>query len=230
MSSPTKVGIKKGTFYLSSDKDGGQGWERQEFKNPQTGESMVKYHKNISIEGELVYIGHKEDKYKGNCLTVLIKGESETFSLEIPVLDTKGVKATNQYFNSLVGSLETLSKGDKIKMFVNSRNEDKDGNLYRNIITLKDNILVKSNFDFKDVPKWTSKIDKDSFGKEITIYDPKPTNDFYIGKFLKIVEDFKTTNTKEDKNNSSNVTATPEQAFEPATNVKSESYDDLPFG
>ena len=112
---PTKVGIKQSTFYLSENNDGGEGWEKQEFKNPQTGENMIKYHKNISLEGELIYVGHKDDKFKGNCLVVLIKGDNETFSLEIPVLDTKGVKATNQYFQSLVGSLEVLRKGDKIK-------------------------------------------------------------------------------------------------------------------
>ena len=233
-SSPTKVGIKKGTFYLSQDNDGGQGWEKQEFKNPQTGEPMVKYHKNISLEGELLYIGHKDDKFKGNCLTILVKGDNETFSLEVPVLDTKEVKATNQYFSSLVGSLETLSKGDKIKMFVNNKNEDKNGNLYRNVVTLReDNTLVKSTFDFKDVPKWTSKVDKDSFGKEITVYDPKPTNDFYIAKFLKIVEDFKSANPKqeqaEQKVDAKKVpTATPSEAFEPASNFK-EDHTDLPF-
>ena len=79
---PTKVGIKKGTFYLSQDNNGGQGWEKQEFKNPQTNKPMTKYHKNISIEGELVYVGLKEDKFKDNCMSVLIKGETETFSLE----------------------------------------------------------------------------------------------------------------------------------------------------
>jgi hypothetical protein len=217
-SSPTKVGIKKGTFYLSEDNDGGQGWERQEFKNPQTGEPMVKYHKNVSLEGDLLYIGHKEDKFKGNCLTVLIKGESDTFSLEIPVLDTKGVKATNQYFNSLVGSLETLKKGDKIKMFINNKNEDKSGNLYKNVVVLRpDNSIVKSTFEFKDVPKWLTTVKKDAFGKEVTEYDPTPTNEFYISKFLKITEDFKLANPKQEQSNSQPQTETPKNAVPTAT-------------
>lgn len=218
-SSPTKVGVKKGTFYLSSDVDGGQGWEKQEFKNPQTGEPMVKYHKNTSIEGELVYVGMKEDKFKGNCLSVLVRGENETFSLEIPILDTKGVKATNQYFNSLVGSLEVLQKGDKIKMFVNNKNEDKDGNLYKNIVVLReDNTLVKSNFQFSDVPRWNSTKDTDDFGKETIIYDPKPTNKFYIDKFLAVVENF--------KNSSS---APKQETNKQQETVKEEEHDDLPF-
>lgn len=197
--SPLKVGIKQGTFYLSSDNDGGKGWEKQNFNNPQTGEPMVKYHKNISIEGELVYVGLKEDKFKGNCLTVLIKGDDDTFSLEIPVIDTKGVKATNQYFNSLVGSLEVLQKGDKIKMFVNNRNEDKEGRLYKNIVVLReDNSLVKSNFSFSDAPKWESTKTTDDFGKETLEYSPKPTNKFYIDKFMAVVDRFKS-NTPQPK-------------------------------
>ena len=229
---PTKVSVKKGTFYLSQDNDGGQGWEKQEFKNPQTNEPMTKYHKNISIEGELVYVGLKDDKFKGNCMSVLIKGETETFSLEIPVLDTKGVKATNQYFNSLVGSLETLKKGDKIKMFVNNKNEDKSGNLYKNVVVLReDNSLVKSNFQFSDVPKWDSTKDVDDFGKETIVYSPKPTNKFYIDKFMALVENFKgqsqiaQTNTEAPRI----PVASPQQAFEPATNVNTKEHQDLPF-
>ena len=232
-SSPTKVGIKKGTFYLSQDTDGGQGWEKQEFNNPQTGEPMTKYHKNISIEGELVYVGLKEDKFKGNCMTVLVKAESETFSLEIPVLDTKGVKATNQYFNSLVGSLETLEKGTKIKMFVNNKNEDKDGNLYKNIVVLReDNSLVKSTFQFSEVPKWEVTKGTDDFGKETNIYNPKPTNKFYIDKLLALTEKYKkqgeSTQQSQQTEAPKNVvpTATPEQAFEAP---KAEVKNGLPF-
>jgi hypothetical protein len=234
-SSPTKVGIKTGTFYLSQDKDGGNGWSKQEFLNPQTKEPMVKYHKEISIEGELVHVGFKEDKYKGECLTILVKGENETFSLEVPAVDEKGVKATNQYFNSLVGSLETLKKGDKIKMFVNSKNKDKNDKLYKNIVVLReDNTLVKSTFSFSDVPAWNSKKTKNAFGKEVTEYDPTPTNNFYITKFMSIVENWKSANPKQEPAKPSTPkeaqpknavpTATPAEAF-----AQAEEEDDLPF-
>ena len=231
---PTKVSVKKGTFYLSQDNDGGQGWEKQEFKNPQTNEPMTKYHKNISIEGELVYVGLKDDKFKGNCMSVLVKGETETFSLEIPVLDTKGVKATNQYFNSLVGSLETLKKGDKIKMFVNNKNEDKSGNLYKNVVVLReDNSLVKSNFQFSDVPKWDSTKDVDDFGKQTIVYSPKPTNKFYIDKFMALVENFKgQTQTAQPQTNTEAPkipVATPAEAFEPLTEPINNNMQELPF-
>jgi lipopolysaccharide export LptBFGC system permease protein LptF len=120
-----------------------------------------------------------------------------------------------------------LKKGDKIKMFINNKNEDKNGNLYKNVVTLReDNSLIKSLYDFKDVPKWTSKTKKDAFGKEVTEYDPTPTNEFYISKFLKIVEDFKSASPKKE-----------EQAEKPENSAptahpkayKEKDHDDLPF-
>ena len=226
-SSPLKVGIKKGTFYLSEDVAKDESWEKQEFKNPQTGVDMIKYHKNLSLVGELVYVGHVEDKFKGNCLSVLIKGDEGTYALLIPILDSKGVKSTNSYFNSLVGSLEDLKKGEKITMFVNNKNEDKKGDLYKNIVTLREgNKLVKSLFSFSDVPKWLVSTKKNAFGKEETVYDPTPTNDFYIAKFLKIVEDFKSSTPKKENvpTPQAQKTKIPEQAFEPV-----DEDDDMPF-
>lgn len=235
-SSPKKVGIKKGTFYLSENESQGDGWERQDFKNPQTGADMIKYHKNISITGSLVYLGLKEDKFKGNCLSLMVKHDDEiTYSLEVPIKDTKGVKATNEYFNSLVGSLEQVKKGQHITMFINNKNEDKRGNLYKNVVVLDvDNKLIKSSFQFSEVPKWLVSKSEDEFGKEVTVYDPTPTNKFYIDKFRSVVSDFKGTPAAEPipaSEKALKTTLPPKtaaQAFEPAT---SEEYEDseLPF-
>ena len=79
------------------------------------------------------------------------------------------------------------------------------------------------------MPKWKSTSKKDAFGKEVVEYDPTPTNEFYISKFLKIVDDFKSANPKQEKTSQPQQeapkipTATPEQAFEPQV------HDDLPF-
>lgn len=248
-SSPKRVGIKKGTFYLSENEPQGEGWKKQEFKNPQTGEDMIKYHKDVTIEGNLVYVGLKEDKFKGNCLSLMVKNSDDlTYSLEVPIKDTKGVKATNDYFNSLVGALEQLKKGDYIKMFINNKNEDKKGNLYKNVVTLdSEGKLVKSGFQFSEVPKWKVSKTTDEFEKEVTVYDPLPTNAFYISKFMDIVVKFKGTPAAEsDQTNTPREEApknalppkTAAQAFAPATAesleakfIPGEEYedDDLPF-
>jgi hypothetical protein len=184
------VGIKKGTFYLSSNHDQGEGWEKQEFSNPQTGEPMVKYHKKVTIKGDIVYLAMKDDKFKGKCLNAIISGEDESYSLQIPIMGTsKVVAATNEYFNSVVGVLEKLQFGDTIQMFVNNKNEDKKGRLYRNIVVLdEDGKLIKSDFSFEDVPNWESKTTTDDFGEKKTVWNASKANKFFIDKFKAVAE------------------------------------------
>lgn len=192
MSEIKQVRMKKGTFYLSSETDGGEGWTKQEFKSPSDGTDMVRYHKEISIEGNLMYLAMKKDKFKGNCLSMLIRETPElTYGLEIPIMSTGKIPKTNEYFNSVIGSLENVEKGDVITMFVNNKNKDKSGNLYRNIVTLNyDKKLIKSNFQFSEVPRWNKIETVDDFGENIVTYDPSPTNKFYIDLAKEVVEKF----------------------------------------
>lgn len=240
------VGIKKGTFYLSKNHPDGEGWEKQEFKNPKTGEDMVKYHKDISVEGKLVYLAMKEDRFKGMCLNMIVSGDTESYSLQIPIMNTGGsVKATNEYFNSIVGVLEKLSKGDHIKMFINNKNKDRNDRLYRNIVVLdEDGKLIKSNFSFKDIPDWSSVTTKDEFGREVKAWDASAANKFLIDKIKAVTDKWeaerlankeekakeegqpaaKKEPTKEEPSNKVKP-ATPNEAFGSLPDTK----DDLPF-
>lgn len=193
-SSPLEVKIKSGTFYLSSkEEQTEQYWKKVEVTNPQTGEKLQRWHKELTIEGNLLYVGMQDDKFQGRVLSMLIKGQdSETYSLKIPIMSTKGIKATDSYFNSLALVLPNIKKGDSIKMFVNSKNKDKNNNLYKNIVVLTpDNKLIKGNVEFKDIPRWDSKEVVDAFGDKKIEYDPTPTNTFYIQEFMKSVNYFK---------------------------------------
>lgn len=185
-----KVGIKKGTFYISQDYPApGEEtlWEMQEFKNPQTGKDMVKFHKEISIVGSIVYLAMKESPFQGVgfVMSMIVAGENESYALEIPIMNANGsVRATNEYFNSLVGVFEKVEKGDKITMFVNNKNKDKNDRLYRNIVVLdEEGKLIKSDFSFKDVPNWESSTTIDDFGVEKKVWNPSPANKFFISKF-----------------------------------------------
>lgn len=193
MSENLNVKIKKGTFYLSSKEDKGEGWERQEFKNPQNkDETLVRYHKEVSLKGTIKSLSMEDDKYAGKVCKVGIESGETMYWLTVPIMDTGGsVKTTNQYFNSLVGPLMQLSKGDEVNMFVNNKNEDKNGNLYRNIVTLKpDNTLIKAPFKFTDAPKWKSKEVEDEFGEAKKEWDATETNKFYIDKFKEALKNF----------------------------------------
>jgi len=124
-----KVKVKKGTFYISSKEDQGEGWTKNEFKNPQNkDETLVRYHRELSIEGKITYLAMKEDRYDGNVLSLIVnnKEKEESYSLQIPIMDTGGtIRTTNQYFNSIAGVFKNVKKGDTITMFVNTRNEDR---------------------------------------------------------------------------------------------------------
>lgn len=234
------VKVKNGTFYISSKEDKGEGWEKQTFKNPQNSEeTLTRWHKNISIKGKVNMLKMDDDKYKGKVLNMIIGGESESYALQVPIMDNGGtVKTTNQYFNSLAGSLENVKKGDEVTMFVNNKYEDKNGKLYRNIVILdSEGKLIKSNFQFSEVPRWIEKKTKNEFDEEVTEWDASPTNKFYIDLFKKVVANFENTTAtttakpKASSKPSNKVpTVTPQEAFEPASDLNTEDHDDLPFG
>lgn len=226
------VKIKQGTFYLSSKEDKGDGWTKQEFTSPSSGESMIRYHKNLSMEGEYQRAKFKEDRYRGNVFSVSLKADNGDFLvLETPVWSpSKGVRKTDDYFNSLIGPLLTLNKGDKITMFVNSKNKDSEGRLYRSIVFLdSEGNLIKSPFSFKDVPKWDSTEEKDLVlgGTKMT-YDATKANEFYIEKAKEIISNSET---------SSDTTATEaipkteaaKQLEESKKAIEDLPEDDLPF-
>lgn len=223
------VKVKSGTFYISSKEDQGEGWTKQEFKNPQNKEeTLVRYHKKVSIEGKLNHLAIKEDKYQGKVLSIIVGGEDESYALTIPIMDTRGkVKTTNQYFNSLVGSLERLKRGEKITMFVNNKNKDKDDHLYRNIVTLDaDGKLVKSNFSFSDVPKWERTETTNDFGETEVVWNASPTNKFYITKITEVVNNFNPDSSESQPEQPVKEQNTTNETTAPA---KEKPADDLPF-
>ena len=225
------VKVKKGTFYISSKEDQGEGWTKNEFKNPQNkDETLIRYHRELSIEGKITYLAMKEDKYAGNVMSLIVnnKEKEESYSLQIPIMDTGGtVRTTNQYFNSIAGVFKNVKKGDTITMFVNNKNKDKDDRLYRNIVVLnEDNNLIKSDFSFMDSPKWAVSITEDEFGKEVKKYDATESNKFYIEKFKESIASFEASQAK-DPIPEPKDTAKEEKDYTPHEEVDED--DGLPF-
>jgi len=225
------VKVKKGTFYISSKEDQGEGWTKNEFKNPQNkDETLIRYHRELSIEGKITYLAMKEDKYAGNVMSLIVnnKEKEESYSLQIPIMDTGGtVRTTNQYFNSIAGVFKNVKKGDTITMFVNNKNKDKDDRLYRNIVVLnEDNNLIKSDFSFMDSPKWAVSITEDEFGKEVKKYDATESNKFYIEKFKESIARFEASQAK-DPIPEPKDTAKEEKDYTPHEEVDED--DGLPF-
>jgi hypothetical protein len=227
------VKVKKGTFYISSKEDQGEGWTKNEFKNPQNkDETLVRYHRELSIEGKINYLAMKEDRFAGNVMSLIVnnKEKDESYSLQIPIMDTGGtVRTTNQYFNSIAGVFKNVKKGDTITMFVNNKKKDKDDRLYRNIVVLnEDNNLIKSDFSFMDSPKWAVSITEDEFGKEVKKYDATESNKFYIEKFKESIASFEASQAK-DPIPEPKDTAKEEKDYTPHEEVDEDEDDDLPF-
>lgn len=196
-SSPINVRNGSGTFYIvSKNNPGTEGWKEETVRNPQTDEQITRFRKDISVVGTIQWVGLRESPFKGVGLTLgmLVKNEEEgvTYSLEFPMLSTKGVKAVDDYFRSVVGPLQNVNKGDKVTMFINNKNKDKNDRLYKNVVMLdSEGKLIKSNFEFSDVPKWLSEETEDFTGKKTIKYDPSPTNKFYYEIALEVSEKFK---------------------------------------
>ena len=227
------VKVKKGTFYISSKEDQGEGWTKNEFKNPQNkDETLVRYHRELSIKGKINYLAMKEDRFAGNVMSLIVnnKEKDESYSLQIPIMDTGGtVRTTNQYFNSIAGVFKNVKKGDTITMFVNNKNKDKDDRLYRNIVVLnEDNNLIKSDFSFMDSPKWAVSITENEFGKEVKKYDATESNKFYIEKFKESIASFEASQAK-DPIPEPKDTAKEEKDYTPHEEVDEDDDGDLPF-
>lgn len=199
-SSPLSVRIGSGTFYLTSKTNPGEGWREETVNNPSTNQPVTRFRKDISVVGKVNWVGLQEDKFKGLCLSILIKGEEgESYNLNFPVINgASSVKATDAYFNSVVGAFENVNKGDTVTMFLNNKNKDKDDRLYKNVVVLDaEGKLIKSNFSFSDVPKWASEETTDFTGKKTVKYDPSVANKFYYDKAVAIAERFKSEPKKE---------------------------------
>lgn len=229
------VRVKSGTFYLSS-KEEKEGWEKNQFTNPQNkDETLTRWHKKINVEGKIQYLAIKDDKYRGKVLSMIIQGEDESYSITLPIYSTGGsVKTTNEYFNSVVGSLQNVSKGDKIKMFVNSKNEDKSGRLYRQIVILDENDnLIKAPYAFSEIPKWEKVEKDDGLGGVEVEWNAEPANVFFKQQAKKAVDEFgngSSTSTPKQEESTQETSKNESQSnTETPTDTAADEYDDLPF-
>ena len=148
------VGIKKGTFYLSSETQVDDTWEKNEFTISK--KDFVRYHKPVTINGKLTKVKLSDDKFKGQCLTLMVDDGENISVVDLPVYQPNSkYKTTDSYFQSAVGALESINLGDTIGIIVNNRAKDKKGELYKNLVFFtEDKQLIKSLYDFTDVPRW----------------------------------------------------------------------------
>jgi len=201
--------------------------------------SYRKYSKD-GVSGVLESVSIYEGKF-GNQISLNIKDGDNVYYVPVDVADKKGNVDT--YAESLIKVLPKLNKGDKIT--ISGYNFTPEGDKYSKIgISVKVNGekvkgLTNAYTDKEgksvegDIPGLTWK--KDALGKnKPTAVTLEAKNDYLLGALkaetdrLKWVQGEATTTTQAPTK-AEVPKATPTEAFEPATNVKEDDYQDLPF-
>lgn len=231
-----------GLFFIYS-KDEKQGYDKH--TSTKDNVSYRKYFKD-GITGVLESVSIYEGKF-GNQISINIKNGEDVYYVPIDITDQKGNVDT--YAESLIKFLPQLGKGMNIT--VKAYNFIPEGDKYSKIgISLsidgqkvkpemtnayynKEGVLVEG-----DIPAIAWK--KDALGKnKPTAVSLEAKNDFLLEVLkvqterLKWVQGEQQTTPapqpKAETPKNTIPTASPAEAFEPATNVNNEDYNDLPF-
>lgn len=225
------VGIKRGTLYLTSKEKEGEDWEEQSFEIK--GEKLVRYHKHISVNGKLTKVQLKKDRFKGQVLSMWIDdGKDTIYSLDVPVYQPNSkMNSLDNYFQSAVAALESINLGDTIGIIVNNRAKDKEGDLYKNLVFFDvNNQLIRSLFQFTEVPRWNKVVSEDPLTKEEVItWDTTPTNNFYFEKMRALLDRFEGTGSEGTKSEPAETKAEKAEPTKAEPAMELEEEDKLPF-
>ena len=224
-------------LFFDYSKDEKQGYDKH--TSTKGNVSYRKYYKD-GVSGILESASIYEGKF-GNQISLNIKNGDDVYYVPVDIADQKGNVDT--YAESLIKFLPQLEKG--INFTIKGYNFTPEGDKYSkigisisidgtkvksemtNAYVNKEGVLVEGN-----IPALTWK--KDALGKnKPTAVSQEAKNDYLLEVLkvqtdrLKWVQGEASTATPSSPKPAP--TASPAQAFEPATNVKTEDYTDLPF-
>lgn len=229
------ISAGKGKLYLK-EKQPTEGYEEVTYGN----EGKKTYHKYFnSIKGVPSYFDSKEVQFDGRTLRflelTLVDGDvSNKVSVS---LKNKG--GYTDEVKLLLSALDGLELGEEVTLstakstYKNKKGEDKEQlNIYINYVNRLNDAgkgLSTGYIPFADIPKPTSKVVAGD-----TTWDWTEQTEFYYSKLTNILERFKNNSGNsqpqaEAKPKNAVPTASPQEAFEPASTTKKEDYNDLPF-
>lgn len=208
-------------------------------------EGKKTYHQyHDSIKGIPKFLETKEIQYEGRTLRFL---ELTLIDGEVSNKISTALKNKNGYTDEvkqLVSALNGLDLGEEVTLsavkgkYTNKAGVEKDSlNVYINYterIGENGKGLGTGFIPFSEIPKAEKEVDEDD--GEVT-WNWKPVNKFFTAKIKELEEKFKgnTSTTqhqvtpKAETPKNEIPTASSSEVFEPATNVKTEVYNDLPF-
>lgn len=191
------------------------------------------YHQYVqSIKGIPTYFDTKEIQHDGRTLKFL---ELTLMDGDVSNKVSVSLKNKNGYSDEtklMISSLLNLEMGQEVTLstakskFTTKAGVEKEQlNIYVNYVNKLNDAgkgLSTGFIAFNDIPKPTSKIVAGE-----TSWDWTPQTEFYYEKLNEILVKF--ANKSETPTKPQPTTKTAEQAFEPATNLKEDKPDDLPF-
>lgn len=229
------ISAGKGKLYLK-EKQPTQGFEEVSYGT----EGKKTYHQyHDSIKGIPTYFEVKEVQYEGKTLKfmelTLIDGDTSN-KVSVPLKNSKG-NYTDEV-RALLSALNGMDLGEEVTLSTKSTTttgkngkEYKNLNIYINYVNrLGDNGkgLSTGFIPYSDIPAPISKVVAGD-----TTWDFTPQTEFFYTKLGEIQAKFsnatKQEQAKAEKPKNAVPTATPSEAFSPATNYKKEEHQDLPF-
>lgn len=223
------ISLGKGKLYLKSS-DPKEGYEKVTYG----ADNKTTYHKyENTIKGKLKFFDTKEVDYQGKKLSFLevslIDGDISN-KVSVPLKNSK-LNYTDEV-KALVSALNSAEIGEEVTLSPVKTTSTSNGKEYLNIYINYVNRLGENGkglstgfINFNDIPKPEKEEDED-LG---TTWNWKPVNKFYAQKIKEIQAKFQNNSSQPEVSKPSTPTATPEQVFQPVTNVKETPVDDLPF-
>lgn len=221
-------------LFFNYSKDPKEGYDKH--TSTKGNESYRKYYKE-GVSGILESVSLYDSKF-GTQISMNVKDGDNVYYLPVAVQDQSDNVDT--YAESLIKLLPQLNKGDKVT--VRGYNFTPEGDKYSKIgvsITAND-VKLKSqvtNAYYKEgklvegnIPALEWKLNKLGKNKP-TAVSQEAKNDYLLDLVTKETERLKWIQgeTTPETPKPSTPTATPQEAFAPATNVKENEPDDLPF-
>lgn len=217
--------------------------EKQGYEKHTSSKGSVSYRKYYKegVSGVLESISLYDGKF-GQQISMNIKDGDNVYYVPIDIYDQRGNVDT--YAESLIKLLPSLNKGEKVTVKAYNFTPENERYAKIGISIIQDGEKVKSsltNAYYKEgklvegnIPaiEWVEKLGK----KKPSASSLEKKDDFLLGVLTKETERLKwvqgeSSSTQSQTNSEAPKLppVSPSEAFEPATNVKQEQHDDLPF-
>jgi hypothetical protein len=136
---------KNGKFYTTSKVEK-EGYTPNKYIDKSTGTEVTNYHKEVTnLKGKLVKWGVKESQF-GERFYIMLKQDGDDVDvLDMPIFNGSS-NSINDYIKSICQYIDSFDKDVDFEMYLNSKNKDKNGYLYKNVFININGESLKWNF------------------------------------------------------------------------------------